>query len=47
MAARVREHADELAWIDATNGGNPVREMASDARVAAAQLEFFAGSSPR
>jgi len=43
MAARVREHADELAWIDATNGGNPVREMASDARIAAAQLEFFAG----
>ena len=43
MAARVREHADELAWIDATNGGNPVHEMASDARIAAAQLEFFAG----
>ena len=43
MAARVREHADELAWIDAANGGNPVREMASDAKVAAAQLDFFAG----
>jgi len=43
LAARVREHAEELAWIDAVNGGNPVREMASDANVAAAQLEFFAG----
>ena len=43
MAARVRKHADELAWIDAVNGGNPVHEMASDAKVAAAQLDFFAG----
>jgi len=39
----VRRHADELALIDAANCGNPVREMASDARVAAAQLDFFAG----
>ncbi|MEO8488097.1 MAG: aldehyde dehydrogenase family protein [Betaproteobacteria bacterium] len=43
IAARVREHADELAWIDAANCGNPVREMANDARIAAAQLDFFAG----
>src|SRR4051794_20565020 len=27
LAALVREHAGELALIDATNGGNPVREM--------------------
>ena len=43
LAALVREHADELAMIDAANCGNPVREMAGDARIAAAQLEFFAG----
>ena len=39
----VRRHAADLALIDAANCGNPVREMASDANVAAAQLEFFAG----
>jgi len=43
LAALVRERADELAMIDAANCGNPVREMVGDARVAAAQLEFFAG----
>ena len=43
LAAVVREHADELALIDAANCGNPVREMLGDARIAAAQLEFFAG----
>ncbi|HEY2818318.1 MAG TPA: aldehyde dehydrogenase family protein [Casimicrobiaceae bacterium] len=43
LAAIVREHTDELALIDAANCGNPVREMVGDARIAAAQLEFFAG----
>ena len=43
LAELVRQHAGELALIDAANCGNPVREMESDARVAAAQLEFFAG----
>jgi betaine-aldehyde dehydrogenase len=43
IAAIVREHADELAWIDAANCGNPVREMSADAAIAAAQIEFFAG----
>ena len=43
MADVVRQHSEELALIDAANCGNPVREMASDAMVAAAQLEFFAG----
>ena len=33
----------ELAAIDAANCGNPVREMVSDAMVAAAQIDFFAG----
>jgi betaine-aldehyde dehydrogenase len=43
IADVVRQHAEELALIDAANCGNPVREMTSDAMVAAAQLDFFAG----
>ena len=43
IAALLRQHAGELALIDAANCGNPVREMEGDARVAAAQLDFFAG----
>jgi len=43
MAARLREHADELALIDAANCGNPVREMVPDVHAAAAQLDYFAG----
>ena len=43
MAEVLRQNAAELAMIDAANCGNPVREMTSDAMVAAAQLEFFAG----
>src|SRR3989440_98059 len=43
IAEVLRKHADELAMIDAADCGNPVREMVSDAMVAAAQTEFFAG----
>ena len=43
VAAVVRRHAEELALIDAASCGNPVREMVSDAKVAATQIEFFAG----
>ena len=43
IAQILRENAEELALIDAANCGNPVREMVSDAMVAAAQMEFFAG----
>jgi len=43
IAELLRENAEELALIDAANCGNPVHEMTSDARVAAAQLDFFAG----
>ena len=39
----LRENADELAMIDAADCGNPVAEMVSDATIAAAQIEFFAG----
>ena len=43
MAEVLRAHARELAFLDAANCGNPIREMVSDAGVAAAQLDFFAG----
>lgn len=43
IAAILRANAGELAMIDAADGGNPVSEMVSDAMVAAAQTEFFAG----
>src|SRR5580658_1263148 len=43
IAAILREHAEELAMIDAADCGNPYKEMVSDANVAAAQTEFFAG----
>jgi betaine-aldehyde dehydrogenase len=43
MAGIVREHAEELAMIDAADSGNPVHEMVGDALNAAAQLDFFAG----
>ena len=43
VATILREHAGELAMIDAADCGNPVKEMVGDAMVAAAQMEFFAG----
>jgi betaine-aldehyde dehydrogenase len=43
IANVLRSHAEELALIDAANCGNPVAEMVSDANIAAAQLDFFAG----
>lgn len=43
VAARLRQHGDELAMIDAANCGNPYTEMRGDATIAAAQMEFFAG----
>ena len=43
IAQILRENAQELAFLDAANCGNPVNEMAKDAVVAAAQLDFFAG----
>lgn len=42
----LREHAKELAVLDALNTGNPVAEMLSDANVAAAGLDYFAGLIP-
>jgi betaine-aldehyde dehydrogenase len=43
IAQILRDNATELAMIDAADCGNPVKEMISDAMIAAAQMEFFAG----
>lgn len=43
IAGVIRDHAYELAMLDSAGGGNPISEMQSDAAVAAAMLEFFAG----
>jgi betaine-aldehyde dehydrogenase len=43
IAEILRQNKSDLAHIDAANCGNPVREMESDAMIAAAQLDFFAG----
>ncbi len=42
-AAIIREHSDELALIDAYDGGNAITPMMGDVETAAQQLEFFAG----
>jgi len=39
----LRAHARELAFIDSASTGNPVREMMSDANVAAMGMDFYAG----
>lgn len=43
IARVLLDHAEELAFLDAANCGNPVKEMLNDVRVAAAQIEYFAG----
>ena len=43
MAGVLRANAMDLAMLDAANCGNPIREMSSDAVVAAMQIDLFAG----
>ncbi|WP_397473491.1 aldehyde dehydrogenase family protein [Pusillimonas sp.] len=43
LASRLRENADELAWLDSVNCGNPIREMKRDVLSAAAQIDYYAG----
>ncbi|CAK7201823.1 hypothetical protein SEUCBS139899_004538 [Sporothrix eucalyptigena] len=42
----IREHAAELALLDSLNTGNPVAEMARDARVGAYYMDYFGGLIP-
>ena len=43
MARAVRDHAGELALIDALDCGNPVGPAHNDVEYAARHMEFFAG----
>jgi betaine-aldehyde dehydrogenase len=43
FADLVLAHADELAMLDVTENGSPIREMRGDAHKAVAQLSYFAG----
>ncbi|MEV6013129.1 aldehyde dehydrogenase family protein [Streptomyces sp. NPDC051976] len=43
LATAIDEHAEELALLDVQDNGSPIREMRNDARVASAQLRYFAG----
>ncbi len=43
VAAALRANGDELAMLDAANCGNPIKEMKSDAMVAAAMIDYCAG----
>jgi acyl-CoA reductase-like NAD-dependent aldehyde dehydrogenase len=43
LADRIEEHADELAMLDVTENGSPIREMRADAYTGAAALRYFAG----
>ena len=42
-ASILRDHADELAWIDAQDGGNPLQAMRYDVAISADYMDYFAG----
>jgi betaine-aldehyde dehydrogenase len=39
----LRDHADELAWLDALDGGNPFQAMRYDVLLSADYMDYFAG----
>jgi acyl-CoA reductase-like NAD-dependent aldehyde dehydrogenase len=42
LAARIRDHADELGMLDALDSGNPVTAMTGDVEIAAQLVEMYA-----
>jgi betaine-aldehyde dehydrogenase len=42
-AAILRQHAEELAWLDALDGGNPLTAMLYDVEISADYMDYFAG----
>ena len=42
-AAILREHAQELALLEATDGGNPLQAMLYDVAISADYMDYFAG----
>ncbi len=43
LAQRIREHAQQLAYLDAVDSGNPITAMKSDVEMGCERLDFFAG----
>jgi len=43
IGQRLRANAEELAWLDSVNTGNPIREMIKDVGFAAAHLDYYSG----
>ena len=43
LAQKVREHAEELALLDALDSGNPLTGMRGDMQIGAHLLDYFAG----
>ncbi len=42
-SAILREHTDELAWLEALDTGNPYQAMAYDVEISASYMDYFAG----
>ena len=42
-AAILRQHAEELAYLDAVDGGNPLTAMLYDVEISADYMDYFAG----
>jgi betaine-aldehyde dehydrogenase len=42
-AAILREHREELAWLDAVDAGNPFQAMLYDVDITCAYMDYFAG----
>ena len=42
-SAILRDHRDELAWLDAVDTGNPLQAMRYDVDISAAYMDHFAG----
>jgi betaine-aldehyde dehydrogenase len=42
-AAILRAHADELAWLEAVDTGNPFQAMRYDVEISASYMDYFAG----
>jgi betaine-aldehyde dehydrogenase len=42
-SAALRKNAEELAWIDAMDGGNPFAAMLYDVEISASYMDYFAG----
>ena len=42
-AAILRQHAEELAYVDALDGGNPLSAMLYDVEISAEYMDYFAG----